>query len=247
MSRLSLTTLLAAAVLMAGCTSTAYTPEPPTPTLTPTPAPASTPTSTPERPYDPNNTMWRIFSGADQTFTVTQGALADAVAANDISQVPIIVEIMRFGAAPAVTEEYRAALISLTGQDFWNDPPAWNAAMEWLGPRRDEFPPPDEYLEWKTNLLSLIDPRMAAFFTSVPGSERVDLTEVVWGGVRTDGIPDLQFAPTLTPAEADYLDPRDRVFGVSINGEHRAYPLRIMNPHEMANDRLGGEPIALAY
>ena len=253
MSRLSLTILLAAAFLVAGCTSTAYTPEPPTPTPTPTPAPAPTntpapaPASTLEPSYDPNNTMWRIFSGLDQTFEGTQTALADAVAENDVSQVPIIVEIMRFGAAPAVLEEYRNALVRLTGQDFWLDPPAWNAAMEWLGSRRDEFPPPDDYLDWKVNLLGLIDPRMAAFFSAVPGSERIDLTEAVWGGVPTDGIPDLQFAPTLTPDEADYLDPRDRVFGVSINGEHRAYPLRIMNPHEMANDTLGGEPIALAY
>ncbi|MDE2802196.1 MAG: hypothetical protein OXK21_04885, partial [Chloroflexota bacterium] len=67
MSRLSLTTLLVAAFLVAGCTSTAYTPEPPTPTPThtPTPAPTATPVpasapgSTDERPYDPNNTMWR--------------------------------------------------------------------------------------------------------------------------------------------------------------------------------------------
>lgn len=243
--------LLAAAFLVAGCASTAYTPEPPTPTptQTPSPAPAATPTpaSTAERAYDPNNTMWRIFSGPDQTFEATQLALADAVAANDVSQVPVIVEIMRFSGPPTLLEEYRQALVSLTGQDFWLDPPAWNAAMEWLGPRRDEFSPPDEYLDWKVNLLGLIDPRMAAFFTAAPGSERIDLTEAVWGGVRTDGIPDLQSAPTLTPEEADYLDPRDRVFGVSINGEHRAYPLRIMNPHEMANDRLGGEPIALAY
>lgn len=246
-----LSTFLLAAIVAAACTSTAYTPEPPTPTPTPTPTPAPTatpvPESTPEHPYDPNNTMWRIFSGLEQSFEATQAALADAVAANDASQVPIIVEIMRFSGPPTLLEEYRNALVSLTGQDFWLDPPAWNAAMEWLGPRRDEFPPPEEYLEWKTNLLGLIDPRMAAFFSSVPGSERIDLTEAVWGGVRTDGIPDLQSAPTLTPEEADYLDPRDRVFGVSINGEHRAYPLRIMNPHEMANDWLGGEPIALAY
>ncbi len=51
----------------------------------------------------------------------------------------------------------------------------------------------------------------------------------------------------LSPDEADYLDPNDRVFGVSINGEHRAYPLRILNPPEMANDVVGGVPIALAY
>ena len=62
-----------------------------------------------------------------------------------------------------------------------------------------------------------------------------------------DGIPDLQNPSTLAPHEADYLSLDDRVFGVSINGEHRAYPLRIINAHEMANDIVGGEPIALAY
>ena len=52
----------------------------------------------------------------------------------------------------------------------------------------------------------------------------------------------------MVPAdEADYLNWDDRVFGVSINGEHRAYPLRILNPHEMANDVVGGVPFALAY
>ena len=36
-------------------------------------------------------------------------------------------------------------------------------------------------------------------------------------------------------------------FGESINGEHRAYPMCIVNTHEMANDVLGGEQVALAY
>ena len=60
--------------------------------------------------------MWRIFSTTDQTFESLQLALADAVAANDVSQVPIIVEIMRFSGAPAVMDEYRQALVSLTGR-----------------------------------------------------------------------------------------------------------------------------------
>ena len=47
--------------------------------------------------------------------------------------------------------------------------------------------------------------------------------------------------------EAAYLGLDERVFGVSINGESRAYPLRITNPHEMVNDVLGGEPISLAW
>ena len=73
------------------------------------------------------------------------------------------------------------------------------------------------------------------------------MTELVWGGVAPDGIPDIQDPIPLAPEEADYILSDDRVFGVSINGEHRAYPLRIVNAHEMANDTLGGEPIALAY
>ena len=72
------------------------------------------------------------------------------------------------------------------------------------------------------------------------------MEEAVWGGVPKDGIPDLVNPPSISGQDAGYLNPTDRVFGVSINGEHRAYPLRILNPHEMANDTLGGVPIVLA-
>ena len=82
-------------------------------------------------------------------------------------------------------------------------------------------------------------------YPGVPTAIRLE--EVVWGGVRRDGIPDLQFPPHVTPEEATYLETDDRVFGVSINGEHRAYPLRVLNPHEMANDTVGGVQFALAY
>jgi len=71
--------------------------------------------------------------------------------------------------------------------------------------------------------------------------------EIVWGGVPKDGIPDLTNPRVMTPEEAVYLINDDRVFGVSFNGEHRAYPLRILNAHEMANDVVGGVPFALGY
>ena len=119
--------------------------------------------------------------------------------------------------------------------------------MEWLGKHRADFPPPEEYAAWKANLLSQIDPRFGLFLRTAKETSRIDLTEVVWGGVIPDGIPALRNPPILFPEEADYLGPGERVFGVSINGEHRAYPLRITNPHEMVNDVLGGEPISLAW
>ncbi len=37
------------------------------------------------------------------------------------------------------------------------------------------------------------------------------------------------------------------VFGIALNGEARAYPLRILDWHEMANDVVGGVPVSLAY
>ena len=52
----------------------------------------------------------------------------------------------------------------------------------------------------------------------------------------------------MIPANAaDYLGGDDLVFGVKINGDVRAYPLRIMGWHEMFNDVIGGVPVALAY
>ena len=44
-----------------------------------------------------------------------------------------------------------------------------------------------------------------------------------------------------------YLVPGDRVIGVEIAGEARAYPLMIMKLHEAANDSLGGRPILVTY
>ncbi len=71
--------------------------------------------------------------------------------------------------------------------------------------------------------------------------------EILSGGPPKDGIPALTDPKTVPPAEADYLRPDDKVIGVQIQGEARAYPLRILMWHENANDVLGGRPIAVTY
>jgi hypothetical protein len=65
--------------------------------------------------------------------------------------------------------------------------------------------------------------------------------------VPIDGIPPLENAPMIPAAEADYLLDEEPVFGVVVNGEARAYPLRIVDNHEMANDVIGGVPVSIAY
>ena len=81
------------------------------------------------------------------------------------------------------------------------------------------------------------------------GSEQhsIRLEEIVWGGVVKDGIPALTNPALLPGADAAYLNDSDLVFGVAINGDVRAYPLRIMDWHEMFNDVIGGVPVSLAY
>jgi len=67
------------------------------------------------------------------------------------------------------------------------------------------------------------------------------------GGVPKDAIPAIA-NPKLFPAEkADSLTREERVMGVVINGEARAYPLRIFTGHEIVNDEIQGQPIAVTW
>ncbi len=205
------------------------------------PAPVAEPTAV---TYDSNRTMFGIWHGLDHPSEATLAALADTEEYGDKSQVVVILEALKFFRNRDTLRQGIDTLAALTGQDFDFDRRLWR---EWVGPRMDEYAPPSEYPRWKVDSLALIDPAIGAILEPGITRSRVDLTEVVWGGVRLDGIPPLEQPPHILPEQATWLWPGDRVFGVSINGEHRAYPLRIMNAHELANDVLGGEPISLVY
>ena len=75
----------------------------------------------------------------------------------------------------------------------------------------------------------------------------IRLEEITWGGVKKDGIPSLDQPRMTIPEAVTYMRDDDLVFGVAINGDVRAYPLRIMGWHEMFNDVIGEVPVALAY
>ena len=113
-----------------------------------------------------------------------------------------------------------------------------------------EIEPHKSYRLIKLEVFRLIDPDFLRFLgeeRSDPDEMDIRLEEITWGGVAADGIPSLD-SPTMIPAEAaDYLLETDLVFGIEINGDARAYPLRIMGWHEMFNDVIGGVPVALAY
>ena len=100
---------------------------------------------------------------------------------------------------------------------------------------------------WKGEVLSTLDTRFREFLPEDGVAHTIRLEEIVWGGVVVDGIPSLDNPDVIQAHEARYLEADEQVFGVYLNGEARAYPLRIMNWHEMTNDVVGGQPFALAY
>ena len=76
----------------------------------------------------------------------------------------------------------------------------------------------------------------------------VDLSEIMSGGPPRDGTPAVE-EPRYTSTEdaGEWLDPDEPVIAAEIDGEARAYPLQILIWHEIANDSLGGTPIAVTF
>ena len=224
-------------------------------TATPAPTPISAPptedgdgqaalsTPPPDLPDDPTLLMRATLEG-------NIAAIArKMVARENLSYIPVPLEFMRFQAGGEPTFVMASFLNKLVeGPDTLIIPRErtnWDWWIEWLG-QDPQIQPPEGYAAWKGELYSVIDPGLGSFLYEGVKSD-IRLEEVVWGGVAKDGIPDLINPPAVSASEADYLQPDDLVFGVSINGEHKAYSLRILNFHEMANDVVGGVPFALAY
>ena len=75
----------------------------------------------------------------------------------------------------------------------------------------------------------------------------VSLAELQQGCPARDCIPSIDEPRFVLAGEADYLVDDDIVLAVTWNGEHRAYPSRIMDQHEIVNDDIAGTPIAITY
>ncbi|WP_439576545.1 DUF3179 domain-containing protein [Elioraea sp.] len=105
----------------------------------------------------------------------------------------------------------------------------------------------------------------AAFLTAAPVAARVpqgwqtewprtdfsratvDLAEIRSGGPPRDGIPSID-SPSFLPVRAiTDLDAQEPVLSLVVNGDARAYPLRVLIWHEIVNDVVGEVPVAVTY
>ncbi len=197
-----------------------------------------------ERDDRPAKRLAGLLPAAGEERLAVLGELSKA---RDKRFIAPLIDLMRFA---RTSEEYIAiveTLRALTGEKL--DAAAtdtWERVIVWYG-EHGELAPPPGYTAWKGELhAQLLDPRFKQFlYEGAAATVRVE--EVVWGGVKVDGIPALVNPKKATPEQANYLVDSEPVFGVAINGDARAYPLRILDWHEMANDVVGGKAVALAY
>lgn len=163
-----------------------------------------------------------------------------------------ISDLMRFVGNSGLTTVLADAASQLLGITF-PDGNYWGRTTDHLIAWR--IPAPPEYLAAKR----------AIFTNMVPGWEKlfvegnIDWRHVSWGGVMIDDrafdttdeacncIPAADNPDTTTASGADWLNDEAIVFGLSINGEQRAYPRRIMEVREMVNDTLGGRDLGIPY
>lgn len=72
--------------------------------------------------------------------------------------------------------------------------------------------------------------------------------EIQSGGPPKDGIPALDHPAFVSAVEADrVLKPSEVVIGLEFNGIAKAYPIRILNWHEVVNDDVGRQPLLVSW
>ncbi|NNL65600.1 MAG: DUF3179 domain-containing protein [Myxococcales bacterium] len=74
----------------------------------------------------------------------------------------------------------------------------------------------------------------------------VPAEQILAGGPPRDGIPALDHPTHMAAATSAWRD-EEIVLGVARDGEARAYPVAILNWHELVNDTLGGDPILVSF
>ena len=185
--------------------------------------------------------------GGDQT-----QALETIVASKDPRLVWLISDLMRFAGRAELNVLLASAASDLLGTTLQIHN-AWGLVTDHL--IAWDIPAPPDYLAVKRSIYTSIIPGWDRIF--VEGD--IDWRHVSWGGVLIDDrphdktdevcncIPAADNPEVVSAKDATWPDDDDIVFGITVNGESRAYPRQIMEVREMVNDTLGGRDLGIPY
>lgn len=191
----------------------------------------------PAKPADLATVGFDLFS---QRAATRDRALERLAASGRADVAPVLIMALRFAPEPFAARLV-ATLEKLTGASPGRD---WHDWMLWQ--ERHDGGTVQGFARLQARVFQLIDPSFRVFLDGEKQHE-IRLEEITWGGVPKDGIPALTNPKLVAADAATYLGADDLVFGVAIEGDVRAYPLRILDWHEMFNDVVGGVPVSLAY
>jgi Protein of unknown function (DUF3179) len=92
-------------------------------------------------------------------------------------------------------------------------------------------PPPELRTGWNTDF----------------SKHSVAFDEFMSGGPGKDGIPAIDAPRFVAVQDADFLEDREPVIELVMEGEARAYPIQILIWHEIVNDVVAGVPVAATF
>ena len=198
-----------------------------------------------------NDEVFEIAGNVIQVASINSisGLAEDMGATGDPGWVPYLIDLLRMYGVGDAVPAIAGSLANITGEPIPDEPSLiYNTYGRWMHEHEplpwDPSGTGDGYIGWKSLVYAQADIAFAALITQV--DDPILASQLQWGGVRRGGIPELNDPLTITLAEADWMTADELTFGAVINGEVKSYPHRILDHHEMANDTLGGEPVALA-
>jgi len=71
--------------------------------------------------------------------------------------------------------------------------------------------------------------------------------EILHGGVARDGIPSIDNPGFIKADDIENINNNDYILGIERDGVAKAYPVSILNWHEIVNDTINGTPIVVTY
>ncbi len=224
-----------------------------------------------EFPPAPSHSDGPVSSELAEAFDIIFGSYAAGVdppvevfqtvgASGDPRVMWLLSDVLRFVGSSRARNAAIEAFDDLSGTNLYDDPVTdrslWQSLTDHLIAWDVDAPP--GYVDWKAQIFLLVEPRWQPFFDDVDTT--IDWRHVSWGGVLIDDrplgttvgcvggcIPALDDPAVTDAAGGSWYPDEELVFGVTINGESRAYPKNIMEIHEMVNDTLGGHRLGIPY
>jgi hypothetical protein len=71
--------------------------------------------------------------------------------------------------------------------------------------------------------------------------------EILSGGPPKDGIPAILTPQFISSDKAGFIEDDDQVIGIIVGTTARAYPISILNWHEVVNDEINGVPAVVTF